>query len=552
MNIYQIRQLLRQGVSIFDLELNVSYYARVSTDKEEQKNSIINQEAYFKDFISKYPKWHLVQGYVDDGISGLHTQKRENFQNMLDDARNGIIDLVLTKEITRFARNTLDSIQYTRQMLSYGTCIWFINDNINTIDEDSELRLTIMSGIAQDEVRKLSSRIRFGHAQSIKKGVVLGNSLFYGYDKKDGKLTINEKEAEMIRLIFTLYATGDWSTRRLEKHLYEIGYKNHNGNAISNKTIQQIIQNPKYKGFYCGGKVKIIDMFTKKQEFLPPEEWVMYKDDGETVPAIVSEELWNQANEIYAKKSEIIRSRKTSIKSDSNLLTGKIICGIDGHAYWLKSRVLRGREDLKWRCSYKVKNGKDSCPSFLIDEKEIRLMLADILQQDLGDFSDVIKDYLTEYRKIINPESNGSKSLLETLNKQLTTEEGKKEKLLDLMLADLITQDEFKAKSQKIIAEIAKITDKINMIAKEEDTEQAIIEKLKTIRDTLEKYAGIEPQLINRKIIDELIEKIVVTPTSQHEATVVFYLYNQKEYVKQLVKKQGKKMGCSDDMILTI
>ena len=111
---------------------------------------------------------------------------------MLEDAKNGKFDMLITKEITRFARNTLDSIQYTRQMLSWGVCVWFQNDNINTIDEDSELRLTIMAGVAQDEVRKLSNRVKFGHKQSIKNGVVLGNSRIYGYDKKDGKLTINE------------------------------------------------------------------------------------------------------------------------------------------------------------------------------------------------------------------------------------------------------------------------------------------------------------------------------------------------------------------------
>lgn len=446
MNVYKIRQLLKQGIPIYEIELNVGYYARVSTDKEEQKNSIINQQAYFEDFISKYPKWKLVRGYVDDGISGLHTQKRENFHCMIEDANNGFIDLILTKEITRFARNTLDSIMYTRQMLSYGTCIWFINDNINTIDEDSELRLTIMSGIAQDEVRKLSSRIKFGHAQSIKKGVVLGNSRFYGYDKKDGKLTINEEEAEMIRLIFRLYASGDWSTGKLEKHLYSIGYENHNGKPITNKTIQNIIQNPKYKGYYCGGKVKIIDLFTKKQEFIPEENWVMYKDDGNTVPAIVSEELWEQANKVYQQRSKVVRERKTSLKSEQNLFTGKIICGNDGQAYWLKSRMLRGRPDVKWRCSHKIKEGKDACSSFSVDENEILFMLSDILNQELGDFNDVIEEYLIEYRKITNSNSDNNKNTLDELRKQISVEEEKKDKLLDLMLSDLITKNDFTKK----------------------------------------------------------------------------------------------------------
>ena len=192
---------------------------------------------------------------------------------MLADAQLGKFDFIITKEISRFARNTLDSIHYTRNLLTYGVCVWFQNDNINTIDDDSEFRLTIMAGVAQDEIRKLSSRVRFGHAQAIKNGVVLGNSLIYGYDKKDGRLSINEAEAEMIRLSLKKYATGVWSTPKIEDLLYKKGYRNHKGERINRGVIKNIIRNPKYKGYYVGGKVKIIDMFTKKQEFLPESEW---------------------------------------------------------------------------------------------------------------------------------------------------------------------------------------------------------------------------------------------------------------------------------------
>lgn len=547
MNIYKTRQLLRQGISIFEIELRVGYYARVSTDKEEQKNSIINQEAYFKDLIERHPKWKFVRGYVDDGISGLHTQKRENFHNMLEDSKSGEVDLILTKEITRFARNTLDSIMYTREMLSNGTCIWFINDNINTIDEDSELRLTIMSGIAQDEVRKMSSRIKFGHAQSIKKGVVLGNSLFYGYDKKDGKLLINEKEAEMIKLIFHLYASGDWSTKRLEDKLFEMGYKNHKGGKISNVTIQHILQNPKYKGYYCGGKVRIVDMFTKKQEFLPEEEWTMYKDDGDTVPAIVSEELWDAANKLYAKRSEIVRNRRTSIKSDKNLLTGKVFCEIDGSPYWLKSRFHRGKPDLKWRCSHKISKGAESCPSFSIDEYEIRHMIADILNTKLRNFDDVIEEYLTEYKKMSNISTEDAKQKEHILNEQLEAAEKKKDKLLDCMLSDLISKSDYKKKVEEISNEISEIKNKLYGIEKDDAKEQSIIAKLKSIEETLKKYSGVDAQLLNKKIIDELIEKITVLPTGESEAKVTFYLKSDEKVQKEYIKS-----SCSSGNIILI
>ena len=259
----------------------------------------------------KINAWTFVPGYIDEGLSGISTKHRENFNRMVDDAQFDKFDLIITKEISRFARNTLDSIQYTRQLLSDGVGVFFQNDNINTLDEDSELRLSIMSSIAQDELRKLSSRVKFGHQQAIRQNVVLGNSRIFGYRKDQKRLVIDETEAPMVRELFELYATGEYSMKQLETLFWEKGYRNLNGNKIAHSTMSGMISNPKYKGYYVGNKVKVVDMFTKKQKFLPPEEWVMFKDEtGEIVPAIVSEELWNKANEILKRRSEDVKNRQ--------------------------------------------------------------------------------------------------------------------------------------------------------------------------------------------------------------------------------------------------
>ena len=202
MDIVEISEAMRRnGKTIYDFPLRVTYYARVSTLSEEQENSIENQIAYFDELIRRNNNWTFVRGYVDR-VRGESTKNRANFNQMIDDAKIGLFDLVLTKEISRFARDTVDSITKTRELLRSNVGVYFINDNINTLDTDSELRLTIMSSIAADEVRKLSERVRFGHKQAIKNGNVLGNSRIFGYDKQDCKLTINEKEAEMVKLIF--------------------------------------------------------------------------------------------------------------------------------------------------------------------------------------------------------------------------------------------------------------------------------------------------------------------------------------------------------------
>lgn len=220
MDIFTIRQQLRT-TRLSDIPLRVTFYARVSTDSDEQLNSLDNQIGYYRDYITCNPAWTFIDGYIDEGLSGMTTRKRDNFQRMVQDAKDDKFDLILTKEITRFARNTLDSIRYTRELLSAGVGVFFQNDNINTFDEDSELRLTIMSGIAQDELRKLSSRVKFGHQQAIKNNVVLGNSRIFGYRKDSKRLVIDETEAPMVRELFTLYATDHYSMKQIENLFWE-------------------------------------------------------------------------------------------------------------------------------------------------------------------------------------------------------------------------------------------------------------------------------------------------------------------------------------------
>ena len=273
MDILSIRQQLKIK-SLYDIPLRVTFYARVSSESDEQLNSLGNQIQYYETMIRKNTAWTFVPGYIDEGLSGISTKHRENFNRMIDDASADQFDLILTKEISRFARNTLDSIQYTRQLLNHGVGVFFQNDNINTFDEDSELRLSIMSSIAQDELRKLSSRVKFGHQQAIKNNVVLGNNRIFGYRKDKKRLVIDEEQAPMVRELFQLYASDQYSMKQIETLFWEKGYRNLNGKKIAHSTMANMISNPKYKGYYVGNKVKVVDMFTKKQKFLPPEEWV--------------------------------------------------------------------------------------------------------------------------------------------------------------------------------------------------------------------------------------------------------------------------------------
>ena len=540
MNIYYVREKLR-NCSIYDIELNVAYYARVSTEKVEQQASIKHQEEHFEELIHSNNRWKFAGSYIDDGISGMHADKREEFQRMLRDAKLGKIDMIITKEISRFARNTLDSIQYTRELLSYGVCVWFQNDGINTIDDDSEFRLTIMAGVAQDEIRKLSSRVKFGHAQSIKNGVVLGHRM-YGYSNNQGKLELIPEEADMVRMIFQDYASGI-STPRIEKKLWDMGYRSFKGGKINRDVIKNIIRNPKYKGYYCGGKVKVVDMFTKKQEFLPQSEWIMFKDDGSRVPQIIDETTWEKANAYLRERGEAIKSRRTSFKNE-NIFTGKLFCANDGAPYWMKQHYIRGKEDVRWVCSYKIKNGAASCDSFGLAESELKEVIADLINESSENIDNILKEYFEILQSTIKNIPD-NKSEISRLEKQIETLKQKREKILEYNLDGKISDDEFISRNKEYVKQIKQTESHIRELQNIKSPEPVGIQ-LSAIKEQLEKFKGVTPKDINRQIVNELFEKITVEPLAATCATLTFRLRSGS------LEKWGFPLRCSDDMILTL
>ena len=547
MDIHTIRMELRTK-SIYDLPLRVTYYARVSSESDEQLNSLGNQIAYYEDLIRRNQAWTFVPGYIDEGLSGISTKKRENFNRMVEDAEEYRFDLIITKEISRFARNTLDSIQYTRQLLSYGVGVFFQNDNINTLDGDSELRLTIMSGIAQDELRKLSSRVKFGHQQAIKSSVVLGNSRIFGYTKADGKLVIDETEAPMVRELFELYATGEYSMKQLETLFWEKGYRNHNGKKIAHTTMSNIISNPKYKGYYVGNKVKVVDMFTKKQKFLPPEEWVMFKDEtGEIVPAIVSEEVWDTANAVLKKRSEDVKARQ-GVCNHANLLTGKLFCTHCGAAYYRRDTVDRsGQKNSKWVCSGKIKNGSDSCPSFAIYESEIKPVLLEVLRDTGADAKAMIDRYMELYREIRTDGSLSKK--IEEQEQIIELGEKKKQKLLQLAATGNLSDHDFFSMNKQCTMEIGQAQEELRALCEQRDSASDFKKHMDTIRTVLqaaERDAACG--VINKDFVDKYIDKIYATmddENTMHLQIKIFTGETTDKYLLNLRSRTGhtfKKM----------
>ena len=511
MDIHDIRQQLRTK-SLYDIPLRVTYYARVSSESDEQLNSLGNQIQYYEDFIRRNAAWTFVPGYIDEGLSGISTKRRENFNRMIDDAAEGTFDLIITKEISRFARNTLDSIQFTRQLLGCGVGVFFQNDNINTFDEDSELRLSIMSSIAQDELRKLSSRVKFGHQQAIKNNVVLGNSRIFGYRKENRRLVIDEEQAPMVRELFELYATDQYSMKQIEALFWEKGYRNLNGKKIAHTTMSNMISNPKYKGYYVGNKVKVVDMFTKKQKFLPPEEWVMFKDEtGEIVPAIVSEELWEQANAVLRRRSDDVKNRQ-GVCNHANLLTGKLFCTCCGTAYYRReSQDKQGHKNSKWVCSGKIKNGADSCDSFPIYENEIKPLLLDVFRDTEASAEALIEEYVEMYRSLDRGGKLGSQ--IAALHKKLATVEQKRMKLLTYNAQGKLDDADFLAMNKQCSAEAKVLQAQLDELTAQQESAGNMKQQLDTIRTVLRNaQKDAAKGVITKEFVARYIDKIFVTP----------------------------------------
>ena len=533
MDILAAREELKKK-TVYDLPLRVTYYARVSTDKDEQLNSLDNQVKYYETLIKKNKAWTFVPGYVDEGLSGISTKKRENFNRMVEDGKSGGFDLIVTKEISRFARNTLDSIRFTRELLTGGVAVFFQNDNINTLDEDSELRLTIMSSIAQDELRKLSSRVKFGHQQAIKSKVVLGNSRIFGYKKESKRLVIDEAEAPMVRELFELYATDQYSMKQIEGIFWDKGYRNLNGNRIAHGTMSNMIANPKYKGYYVGNKVKVVDMFTKKQKFLPPEEWVMFRDEtGEIVPAIVSEELWDKANAILRRRSEDVKNRQ-GVCNHPNLLTGKLFCTCCGEPYYRReSKKVYGPNNSKWVCSGKIKNGADTCASFPIYESEIQPLLLGVFRDTKADADALAEEYIRLYTEMTD--HNQLPSQIAAQQQLIDNAEKKKGKLLQLSVDGMISDRDFKKMTDDCNAEIDRALAEIDRLNQQLDSSEIYKEKIARIRRALsaaqkDAAAGI----ITKEFVEQYIDTIYATPEEDGSMTLNIKIFTGDTAQKSL------------------
>lgn len=354
-------------------------YCRVSTDQLEQLSSYEAQVNYYTDFINNNPDFEMAGIYADEGISGTNTKKREQFNKMIEDCKAGKIDMIITKSISRFARNTLDCLNYVRQLKELGIGVIFEKERINTLDSKGEVLLSILSSLAQDESRSISENSTWGIRRKFEQGkVVVNHKKFLGYDKdEEGNLVINEKQAEIVKRIYKDYLDGK-GPNRIARELEDEGILNWNGKIKwYESSIRKMLSNEKYKGDALLQKTYTVDFLTKKRMENNGEVPQYYVEESH--PAIIDKDMWEAVQLETARRKAFAEQygiSKLDYATVNNPFAGKVICGHCGSTFGRKvwnSTDERLRRII-WRCNkkYEVK-GKKNCDNKHIDDRVLNL-----------------------------------------------------------------------------------------------------------------------------------------------------------------------------------
>lgn len=504
-------EMLKQERKMLDEKRRVAAYCRVSTDNEDQANSFENQQRYFKQYIEHHPNWELYEIFADEGISGTNTKKRKQFNRMIACAKNGDFDLIITKEISRFARNTLDSIYYTRDLKKHGVAVLFMNDGINTMDGDAELRLAIMSSIAQEESRKTSERVKWGQKRQMEQGVVFGRSML-GYDVRGGKMYINEEGARVVRLIFHKFVNEGKGTHVIARELHEEGIRPMRAKEWQNTVILRVIRNEKYCGDLVQKKTYTPDFLSHEKKYnRGQEEFVIIKDHHEP---IISRELFEEANRILDAKS--LSQEGKAKHSNRYPFSGKIKCGRCGANYVARYKTRKnGSQYRAWRCNEAAKHGS---PHIDKAGNQVGCTGASIRNEDAIYLMDLVcKDLKMNRQKII---SNLTKTIEAVFAMDLTgtntnalvvkMEEAKKKRtgLINLYTSGDIDKSEFTVLRAKYDEQIEQLKAMAGGIEKQKDMINKQQEQLEDIQKAIEELVnGIQYE---DDFYTQLLDKMVV------------------------------------------
>lgn len=482
--------------------MNIAAYCRVSTDKEDQLNSLETQKEFFLEYTKRTGD-NLIKLYADEGISGTKIKNRKEFQRMLADAEKGLFDMVVVKDISRFARNTVDLLQSVRKLKALGIETQFLTANMTSMG-NSEFVLTIFGALAQEESANTSKRIKFGKKMNAEKGRV--PNIVYGYDKTIGdyfNLSINEEEEKVIRQMFQWYTEEGFGGAKIANMLNDRGVKTKRGNNWSQNSVCRILTNEIYTGKIVNGKEEIADFLTGQRKEKDESEWLV----------TIRPELRIIEDETFDKAQEILKGRHDSFKltherqSNKYLFSTLIRCKDCG---WSFRRTVRQYKNtyVRWVCSGHNGRGADSCPNAVtIDEEELIQVLQEYFQDVLSKKKKVIDHVIREFQRVYKAKDENIEYEKE-LNAELNKLRKSREKYMDMYTDDLISREELNEKIGGMRKEIERLENELKMVSyhltKGEQLEAILNSTFKEMEDITDVHEMTNTQL------KRLIQKIEV------------------------------------------
>lgn len=521
-------------------QLRVAPYCRVSTGSEEQLLSYNSQVMHYKQLTESNPAWELVEVYADEGISGTQTTKRIAFQKMINDALEGKIDLIITKSISRFARNTLDTLKYVRLLKEHNVAILFEKENINTLTMNGEMLLVILSSLAQQESESISSNVKMGLKMKMKRGEMIGfqGCLGYDYNPIDKTLVINAEEAETVRYIFRRYVEGTGAFV-IAKELTNMKCKTKKGNERWHEsTVRGIIKNEKYKGDLLMGKTFTVDPITQRRlENMGEEEKFYISNHHEP---IISEAMFEEAQKILRKRSSCFnnkgRNEKYSRKHAFSSMIKCSFCG--GTAIRRKWHSGTNHETYNWQCGASIKNGRKACAhSKGVREEFLQEAFVQAFNRINRDNRDMIKEFLINIEEALD--TNAHQKDLEKIKKEMSSIEKKAKNLVDLRINGTIGIVAYEEKYQELLKRLTELKEEKLNVDITLDYEKSMEKRIKAFRNVFNTKAPLER--FDREIFESLVEKVILGDIDEEG--------NKNPYVVIFILKTGIKLDgkCNGD-----
>lgn len=506
-------------------ERNVAIYARVSTEHEAQLSALENQVQYYDNLLSMHPEWKLYNQYIDEGITGTSVRKRKQFLKMMEDAKEGLFDLIITREVSRFARNTVDTLQETRKLKKLGVEVYFTEDNIWTMnDEDGELRLTIMATLAQNESKKTSMRVKAGQMVSFQNAVPYGNGNILGYERVGKEYVINPEQAETVRIIFDRYLEG-WGLRKIQFELEKLGRKTATGlTKWSCSAVGRTLNNPFYCGTIVYRKQYVPDYLEQKKinNFDAVEKVVVEGNH----PPIVSKEEYAKVREMMDEKTESKANRgKRGIKPPTDIWGQKLKC-ICGHSFnrkiWHRNKA--GIPQYAYQCYSSIRTGtvetrkrkglsvEGICAVPMIPAWKLGMMANLVFKRFWQDKKRVLKianELLDKNIQYELEESNSEE--IQQLEGQLKRIKRKQDNLVDMRLSEEIDKEYFLVKKEELEKQVNDIYNKLSALKSiKKLSSDDLQDKLEVLKYALEHNFDFDTYNIPDAIIDAFVERIIV------------------------------------------